>query len=102
VQALAGQALHNEIRTALLFAGVEHEHDVWIGQPGGVARLVLEPLPHDRLRGEVRTEEFDCDISGEAPVEGPPNLAHPAAADYVANFIAVVQNLRLGRNGHAL
>src|SRR5690606_9963226 len=72
-------ALHDQVRAALVGADVVDRRYAWVLQPGGDARLADEPPDQLLVRLAGReADELDRHLPFEPHVPAGPDLAHPA------------------------
>ncbi len=100
-QRTAVDQLHDDPRPAVLLQHVVHGDHAGVLDPGGRGGLPLHPGVQDLhlLLGEVADGQLlDRDLTVQHPVPGPPDRAHPAAAEPLAQLVATDQQpLPLGR-----
>ena len=85
------QVLHDEVRRAEVLALVEDVDDVRVGEPGGAARLLDEPVAERGVVGEVGVHHLHGDAALEPQVGGEVDRRHAAAGDARADLVAAVE-----------
>ena len=86
-QRLALEQLHHDEGPAGVVADVVDRADVRVVEPGGDARLALEPLERPGLGEQVRREHLDRHRALQTQVLGPVDGAHPARAQLLENAV---------------
>src|SRR5690606_22826759 len=87
------EVLHHEIeRTVLELAEVEDADDVVVADAGRGLRLASEALDDARVVGVMRVQDLDRDLVADEEVARRVDRAHPALADLVEDFVAVLEH----------
>ena len=87
LQRLAVHQLHREkVHAAALFDRVERD-DVGMIEGCGRPRFTVEPRQPVLVRGHIRRQHLECNLSAEPSVEGSIHLAHAALAEVADDFI---------------
>ena len=82
-------ALHDDERLVAVDARVEDDDEVRVGEPGDVARLVLEARGERGVLAEAFAQDLDGDLAVEEPVACRVHLGHAAASDGTSELVAV-------------
>ena len=91
LQRLALDVLEDDVRPAVLLAGVDDADDVRVGELGDRARLAAEALELVRVRGDLAVHELDRDAALEDGVEGAIDRRHPAGPDLGVQPVPAVE-----------
>ena len=83
------EALHRDVRDALVDAVVEDLHDVHAAQLGRRLRLAMEAREHPFAPSQVRVDELDGDGRPERGVLGAPDRAHPPSSERGDQAVAI-------------
>ena len=86
LERLAVDALHHEIRQAVLIDGVDRD-DVLVDDGCRGLGLAHEPLAGGWIGGQLGRQHLDGDDAVELRVVGLENHAHAAAAEYFQNLV---------------
>jgi hypothetical protein len=79
----------------VLRARVEHGHEVRMGDPGGRQRLTPEPLDERAVVRQPAPQDLHGDLPVQDPVGRQIDLGHPAAAEELADRVAVGEHRSL-------
>jgi hypothetical protein len=86
-QRLAAHQLHDQVAgVGRAFEAVNHG-DIRVTQGGEQPRLTLEAGETFRMLGDFSRQHFDCNFPTERAVQGPIDLAHPAGAQQIDDFV---------------
>ncbi len=80
--------LHRDVRMALVFADVEHRHDVGVRKHAGALRLAQEPAVVLAVEAQLRLEELDRQRPVDLGIVGLVHAGHRPFADDFANLVA--------------
>ena len=79
---------HHQVVQAGHLTHVEHPRQPRMDQPGGLARLAIEPLLHPGIGRDPRPGDFQCHPDLELQVQGEVDVPHAAAAQPLQEPIA--------------
>ena len=91
LERLALDVLEDDVRAAVVLAGVDHADDVRVVELGDRARLAAEALELVGVRGDLAVHELDRDLALEHRVEGAVDRRHAAGADLGVEPVAAVE-----------
>ena len=91
LQRLALDVLEDDVRAAVLLAGVDHADDVRVGELGDGARLAAEALELVGVRRDLAVHQLDRDLALERRVERAVDRRHPAGPDLGVEAVPAVQ-----------
>ena len=83
-----GDELHDDERTGVAVADIEHRDDVGMIERGGRLRFAREPAHGGRIARRIRGDDLQRDVALERGVPGAIHLAHPTAAQTGDDVIA--------------
>src|SRR5687767_281031 len=87
IEGFAGDVLHRHERSALKFADVEHDDDIWMTQLRDGARLAREALPNLGMVAEILFQQFDGDRPIKLRIVREVQRPHPSSTEAAPDFV---------------
>ena len=87
VQRLALDALHHNIRRAVVVAQIVDGNDIGVVEAAGPAALLVEAGQHIVVAGEALGEGLDGHLAADLLVDAAIDDAHAAAAEHVDDLV---------------
>ena len=84
---IARDVLHDDVRPVVVFAHVEHRHDVGMMEPPGQPRLAREPLTRSCIVKPL-PQELDRDQAIDDRIAGHVHRTHAAVGDQPLDAVA--------------